>query len=175
MIFIILSSCKRTSEPEKTKLIQFDFLKSKSFKKAENQFGKFVDFTFNIDTLNKIVYDKTDFYKLNITAYDSIYLGKRNDTIFSYDQKISFKEIFVVLNKEKSEYLGRLGRDFRIDLINYNDSIFHYSFNKIVDTDKNDDHIMIGFEYPELTISKMKIRKSGKIVDLTIEQTENNK
>ncbi|MFC4688964.1 hypothetical protein ACFO5T_00845 [Dokdonia genika] len=175
LIFIILCSCKtKETELKKEKVTQSDFLKSKSFDKAKNQFGKFVDFTFDIDTLNKILYDKTDFYKLNITAYDSIYIGKRNDTIFSYDQSIPFKEIFVVLDKEKKQYLGRLGADFGVYLTKSNDSIFHYSFNKIID-DKYDDHIMIGFEYPELTISKMEISKNGKIIDLTIEQTENKK
>lgn len=171
---MILISCKTTSESDKFKLTQSGLLKSKRFNKAKNQFGKFVDFTFEIDSLDKVEYDKTEFYKLNITSYDSIYIGKRNDTIFSFDQTIKFKEVFLILNKNKTSFLGRLGTDYGVSLLNSRNSIFKYSFRKI----KNGtfgDHIIMGYEYPNLTISKLKITNNGKIVDLTIEQTENKK
>ena len=174
MIFIILSSCKTQTEPKKTELSQSDFLKSKRFNQAKNQFGKLVNYTFEIDTLNKIKYDKTEFYKLNITSYDSIYIGKRNDTIFSFDQTINFKEVFLVLDKSKTTFLGRIGTDYGISLVNSSDSILQYSFRKIKKTNKGD-HIIMGYNYPELTVKTIKVTKSGKILDLTIEQTTDEK
>ncbi len=169
LIFIILSSCKTTTESNKVELTQSDFLKSKTFNQAKNQFGKLTDFIFEIDTLNKIIVDKTDFYELNLTSYDSIYIGKRNDTIFSFDQSIEFKEIFVILNKENTGNLGRLGTDYRVSLNGFKDSIYNYSFGKI-ENGTFDDHIIMGYEYPELTISNMSITEKGKIIDLKIEQ-----
>ena len=169
LIFIILSSCKTKSESKKTELTQSDFLKSKKFNQVKNQFGKLTDFIFEIDTLNKIIVDKTDFYKLNLTSYDSIYIGKSNDTIFSYDQTIEFKEVFVILNKEIIGNLGRLGTDYRVSLDSFKDSIYNYSFGKI----KNGtfgDHVIMGYEYPELTISNISVTEKGKIIDLNIEQ-----
>jgi hypothetical protein len=175
LIFIILSSCKtKDAELKNEEFTQSDFLKSKGFNKAKNQFGKFVDFTFDIDTLNKIVYDKTDFYKLHITAYDSIYIGKRNDTIFSYDQAIPFKEVFLILDKSKNSFLGRIGTDYGISLVSSNDSIFEYSFRKIKNTNEGD-HIIMGYRYPELTIKTIKITSKGEILNLTIEQSDDKK
>ncbi|GAB1308560.1 hypothetical protein KH5_12430 [Urechidicola sp. KH5] len=144
-------------------------MKSKVFKQAKDQFGKLNDFIFQIDTLNKIIVEKKIFYKLNLTSYDSIYVGKSNDTIFSFDQSLRFKEIFVILNKENDENLGRLGTDFNVRLESFNDSIFNFSFGKIKNREY-DDHIIMDYEYPELTISNMSITKKGKIVDLKIEQ-----
>lgn len=169
LIFIILNSCKTTTESNKVELSQSDFLKSKTFNQAKNQFGKLTDFIFEIDTLNKIIVDKTEFYKLNLTSYDSLYIGKSNDTIFSFDQTIKFKEIFVILNKENTGNLGRLGIDYRVWLNSFKDSIYSYSFEKIENGDFGD-HFIMGYEYPELTISNMDITEKGKIVDLKIEQ-----
>ncbi|WP_162985014.1 hypothetical protein [Mesonia aquimarina] len=174
VIFIILTSCKTQTESKKVYLPQSDFLKSKSFTQAKNQFGKLVDFNFKIDTLNRIKYDKMDFYKLNISAYDSIYIGKRNDTIFTYDQTIDFKEVFIVLDDSKTSFLGRVGTDFGVSLENSSDSIYQYSFKKIKNTNEGD-HLVMDYEYPELTIKTIKFRKDGKILNLTIEQTINKK
>ncbi len=174
MIFIIFSSCKTQTESEKTDLSQSDFLKSKSFTQAKNQFGKLVDFNFEIDTITKLKYDKTNFYKLNISSYDSLYIGKRNDTIFSFDQAIDFKEVFLVLDKSKTSFLGRIGTDYGISLINSSDSIFEYSFRKVKNTNEGD-HIIMGYKYPNLTIKTIKITKKGKILDLTTEQIDEEK
>ena len=171
LIFIILTSCKTKSESKKNEIIQSDFLKSKVFKQAKDQFGKLNDFIFEVDTLNKIIVEKKNFYKLNLTSYDSIYIGKSNDTIFSFDQSLQFKEIFVILNKENDGNLGRLGTDFSVRLESFKDSVFNFSFGKIINGEY-DDHIIVGYEYPELTISNMSITKKGKIVDLKIERVE---
>jgi len=174
LIFLILISCKTQTESKKTVSSQSDFLKSKKFEQVKNQFGELTNFTFEIDTLNKIKYDNTDFYKLNLTSYDSIYIGKRNDTIFSFDQTIKFREIFVILNKKNRGNLSRLRTDYRVRLDNYQDSLFKFSFGKIKNGNFGD-YIIMGFKYPNLTISKMDITKNGKIVDLIIEQKENDK
>ena len=60
LIFIVFNSCKPQTEFKKNDSSESDFLKSKSFHKAKNQFGKLVDFNFEIDTLTKIKYDKTE-------------------------------------------------------------------------------------------------------------------
>lgn len=171
---MILSSCKNQTEPGNTDLSQSNFLKSKSFVQAKNQFGNSVDFTFQIDTLDKIQYEKMDFYKLNITAYDSIYIGKRNDTIFSFDQTISFKEVFLILDKSKTSFLGRIGTDYEVSLVNSIDSMYQYSFRKIKNTNERD-HVIMGYEYPELTIKTIKVTKNGEILNLTIDQIVNEK
>lgn len=171
LIFSILMNCKTQTDSKKIISSQMDFLNSKKFKQVKNQYGELTDFIFEIDTMNKIYFDKTYFYKLNLTAYDSIYIGKSNDTIFSLDEKINFKEVFLVLNQNKTSYLGRLGTDYEVSLLNSNDSIFQYSFRKIQNTN-DEDYIITGYEYPELIISKMNVTQSGKIIDLIIEQKE---
>uniref|UniRef100_UPI00195AFC40 hypothetical protein n=1 Tax=Confluentibacter citreus TaxID=2007307 RepID=UPI00195AFC40 len=127
------------------------------------------DFIFKIDTLTKITVDETDFYKINLTSYDSIYIGKSNDTLFSFDQSLEFKEIFLILNKANTKYLGRLGTDYRVILDSFKDSIYNYSFEKITNGTFGDQVIM-GYEYPELRISNISVTDKGKIIDLKIEQ-----
>ncbi len=146
-----------------------NLINSRIFNKATNQYGDLVDFNFIIDSTNKINYEKIEFNKLNITAYDSIYIGKRNDTIFTFDQTIGFMEVFLIMNKEKKSYLGRIGMDYRIELINSPDSIFEFNLEKIKNK-KNSDHILMGFDYPNLTISQIKLTKKGKITNIIIEQ-----
>jgi hypothetical protein len=168
VLAIILISCGNVKE--KNERIGNGLLLSKEFKRAKNQDGKLVDFTFKIDSTEKLIIDQTDFYKLNLTAYDSIYIGKKNDTIFSYDQSIPFKDIFIILNDKNNRSLGRLGNDYRVGLKTENDSLFHFTFSRIQNTSEGD-HIMTGYEYPQLIISEMKVNHDGIIMDLKVEQS----
>ncbi len=46
-----------------------------------------------------------------------LFLGIRNDTIFCYDSKIDFFDIFLVLDKTKKRYLSRIGDDYGCELV----------------------------------------------------------
>ncbi|MDP5231891.1 MAG: hypothetical protein NWQ38_15965 [Cellulophaga sp.] len=83
ILLLTFYSCRNNTNKEET---QNELTLSNEFSQAENQDGTLVNFIFKIDLKEKLIFDQINFYKLNITGYDSIFLGKRNDTIFSYDQ-----------------------------------------------------------------------------------------
>ncbi|TYP99340.1 hypothetical protein C7447_102662 [Tenacibaculum adriaticum] len=168
LIFVFIFSCKNKTN---TRVISNGLKQSLSFNKVKNQDDGLSDFTFQIDTTDVIknlkFYKNIEFYKLNLTNYDSIFIGKRNDTIFTYDSGLNFVEVFLILNKKNHHNLGRLGNDFSVELLKSNDSTFHFSLSKL--KDRNDDCVIfIAGDYPKKTISSITTDINGKIIDIKI-------
>ena len=171
LILVLISSCKNENK-RKIVPIPNGLTQSYSIKKINNNIS---DFIFEIDTSKKITTDyingyfkNIDFYKLNISHYDSIYIGKRNDTIFTLDQDLGdFVEIFLILNKDYTSYRGRLGDDYAIHLLSSNDSIFNFD---IIELEDRYSHDIVYFapKYPERTVSEIKTDYNGKLLEIKI-------
>ena len=136
------------------------------FSKAENQNGELTDFEFKIDTLEKIkdvrFYKDLEFYKLNLSFYDSIYIGKRNDTIFTFDSGLNFVETLLILNKKNISNLGRIGDDFGVELLKSNDSTYNFKLNELFSSNSQD----VFYEapkYPQKIIREIETDLTGKI------------
>ena len=175
LILVIISSCKKEFKTNRKEVALFNGLKqSFSFEKVKNQNEDLSDFTFKIDTsiittTNAIkgLFKNIEFYKLNISNYDSIYIGKRNDTIFTLDQGMDFVEVFLILKKDNISNLGRLGDDYGIHLLSSNDSIFDFHIRELEDS-KYDDVIYDAPKYPKQTISEIRTDLNGKILNIKI-------
>lgn len=172
LIFLVLTSCKKEIKTEKNIELFPNGLKySFQFSKAENQNGELTGFEFKIDTFEKIkdvkFYKDMEFYKLNLSFYDSIYIGKRNDTIFTFDSGLSFVEILLILNKKNKSNLGRIGDDFGVELLNSNDSIYNFKLNAHIDSNSHD-VIYEAPKYPEKIIREIKTDLTGKIIKIKI-------
>jgi hypothetical protein len=169
-LLILIISCGKKPESKIIKTKPNGLVKSLKFDKAKNQKGILTDYEFKIDTLTKLNFERIEFYKLNITGYDSIYLGKRNDTIFSYEQSIPCPYEFVILNENISSNLGRLGDDFGVRFLNLKDSIYNYSLieTTINDFRYNDVDYAGEIKHPEKMLTKISIDKTGKITNIEI-------
>ena len=179
LIFVVLTSCKKEIKTEKNIELFPNGLKySFQFSKAINQNGELANFEFKIDTLEKIndvkFYKDLEFYKLNLSFYDSIYIGKRNDTIFTFDSGLNFVEILLILNKENKSNLGRIGDDFGIELLNSNDSIYNFKLNELIDSNSHD-VLYEAPKYPEKIIREIKTDLTGKIIEIKIKDSNLNK
>ncbi|WP_272149654.1 hypothetical protein [Tenacibaculum aiptasiae] len=175
LTIIVISSCKKEFKTNSKEKILFNGLKqSLSFDKVKNQNDNLSDFTFRIDTsiittTNSIkgYFKNIEFYKLNISHYDSIYIGQRNDTIFTLDQGMDFVEVFLILNKNNISNLGRLGNDHGIHLLKSNDSIFDFHIREL-EGSKYHDVIYTPPRYPKQTISEIRTDLNGKILNIKI-------
>lgn len=176
LIFGLLASCKKELKTKKNIELFPNGLKySFPFSNAENQNGKLSEFEFKIDTLEKIkdvkFYKDLEFYKLNLSFYDSIYIGKRNDTIFTFDRSLNFVEILLVLNKRNKSNLGRIGDDFGIELLSSNDSTYNFRLNEMFDSYSHN-VIYEAPKYPEKIIREIKTDLNGRIIEIKIKDNK---
>lgn len=174
IISIFFWSCISENKLENKNSSVSELLFSERFNIIKNEDGKPIDFVFKIDSSNKKLIEKTEFYKLNLTGYDSIYIGQSNDTIYSYDEGMNYKAIFLILNDSIFQRYNRLGDELRTKLKKYNDSTLTFSFEEIK-SESGMDRIIIGVKYPNKTISEMTINRNGRIIDIKIREKTNKK
>lgn len=176
LILSVFTSCKKEPKTEKNIELFTNGLKySLNFSKAKNQNGKLTDFEFEIDTLEKIknvrFYKDLEFYKLNLSFYDSLYIGKRNDTIFTFDCGLDFVEVLLILNNRNKSNLGRIGHDFGVELLNSSDSTYNFRLNELIDSNYHDVPYK-ATKYPEKIISQIKTDLTGKIIEIKIKDNK---
>ena len=95
-------------------------------------------------------------------------------TIYSYDEGMNYKAIFLILNDSIFQRYNRLGDELRTKLKKYNDSTLTFSFEEIK-SESEMDIIIIGVKYPNKTISEMTINRNGRIIDIKIREKTNKK
>ena len=70
IISIFFWSCISENKLENKNSSASELLFSERFNIIKNEVGKPIDFVFKIDSSNKKLIEKTEFYKLNLTGYD---------------------------------------------------------------------------------------------------------
>lgn len=171
---VLLLSCNSNSEKITDEDWNTHLKKSKQFLQLKNQFQNQIDYKFIIDTTESIMKESVAFLNINLNDQNSIYLGKRNDTIYSYDSELDYTGIFLVLDEINFHEEAKLKYFYSVEIPNKKNSIFTFKLNRVIDNDPYDDSIILGNEYPINTISEIEISSEGRIINIILETTNNS-
>ncbi len=132
-------------------------------------------FLFRFSFSDSIVVKGIKFFEIesDFSNKSTLFLGARNDTIFSFEKEINFIDIFAILNSSNKNYKIRFGtdylaklKDFRYD-INLKDSIYIIEYSLPFLEDNVDDNIYLHDEV-EYNMKKIIISRKKGIIYFTL-------
>jgi hypothetical protein len=149
LLLLLLFSCKiKTKEVEKHQSDLSNWIFESNYIKSKKGIKKF-----HINLSNELIKkDEINFHKFYLESFKdkSLFLGIRNDTVFCYEAKTNFYDVFLILDKKKTTYLSFLGNDYRCELVKTEElknreNIYHYNFHFI----KTDFDVVSNIIYPD--------------------------
>ncbi|MFI2744251.1 hypothetical protein ACG2LH_16065 [Zhouia sp. PK063] len=136
-------------------------------------------FIISFDTSKHILQDGFTLYKMNVTdRSDSLYLGLKEDVVYTYDgTKHYLDKTFILNSKNKNYYSFFCGNDYRVDslsvdVVNVNkEDVYTFYMSKLTDQ-QGDDYFYYEGKSPKETFRKIVFSKSKGVISAELYDRE---